>query len=305
MTMHAAYADILGYTQEEVETCFKPHITQLAEKLGWSREQVIIKLAQHYNGYRFSEKEIHVYNPFSILNAFEELEFRNYWFESATPSFLINLLKQEQYEFPEIENLVMIKSLTTYNLENLAPEVLLFQAGYVTIKEIRNGAYILDYPNQEVKQAFIDHILFSHTPGFHRKTRSQVLRLREYLEQEDFETFFETMRAIFASIPYDIESKRDEAYFHTIFYLLMSASGMAAQSSVLTCDGRIDLVLTFSDKVYIIEFKCNQSADIAIRQIQEKRYADPYQSGGKKIVLLGINFDPEKRNLAEWKIVRD
>jgi len=305
MTMNAAYADMPGYTQEEVETCFEPYIKHLAEKLGWSLEQVIATLAQQYNGYRFSEKEIRVYNPFSILNAFEELEFKDYWFESATPSFLIHLLKQEQYEFPEIENLVMIKSMTTYNLENMAPEVLLFQTGYVTIKEVRNSAYILDYPNQEVKQAFIDHILFSHTPGFHRKTRSQVLRLREYLEKEDFETFFETMRAIFASIPYDIESKRDEAYFHTIFYLMMSASGMAAQSSVLTCDGRIDLVLTFFDKVYIIEFKCNQSADIAIRQIQEKRYADQYQSGGKKIVLIGINFDTEKRNLAEWKIVRD
>jgi hypothetical protein len=262
-------------------------------------------LAQHYNGYRFSERDIRVYNPYSILHALHKQQILDYWFESATPSFLIHLLKQEQYEFPEIENSVMIKSMTMYNLENLAPEVLLFQTGYVTIKEVRNGAYILDYPNQEVKQAFIDHILFSHTPGFHRKTRSQVLQLRECHEQEDFETFFETMRAIFASIPYDIESKRDEAYFHTIFYLLISASGLAAQSSVLTCDGRIDLVLTFSDKVYILEFKCNQSADIAIQQIQEKRYAAPYQSGDKKIVLIGINFDSEKRNLAEWKIVRD
>ncbi len=305
LTMHAAYADMLGYTQQEVEMCFKPYIKQLAEKLGCSIEQVIAALTQQYNGYRFSEKEVRVYNPFSILNAFEELEIKDYWFETATPSFLIHLLKQEQYEFPEIENLLMLKSMTTYNLENLAPEVLLFQTGYVTIKEIQNGAYILDYPNQEVKQAFIDHILFSHTEGIHRKVRSYVLQLPRYLRNKDFETFFETMQAIFASIPYDIESKRDEAYFHTIFYLVLSASGLAAQSSVLTCEGRLDLVVTLPDKVYIIEFKCNQSPEAAIRQIQEKHYADPYRQGGKEIILMGINFDSKKRNLVQWSIVEE
>lgn len=305
LTMDERYADILGYTQQELETNFQQYIEEFAIALESSIEEIKSRLAQQYNGYRFSTRDIRVYNPYSILHAFRSQQFQNYWFETATPSFLINILKQEQFEVPEIENVIMIGSMTTYNLENLAPEVLLFQTGYATIKDMLNGSYVLDYPNQEVKQAFIDHILYSETTGIHRKARSWVLQLPKCLEQEDFETFFEIIQAIFASIPYDIGAKRDEAYFHTIFYLIMSASGLAAHSSVLTCDGRIDLVLTLSDKLYIFEFKCNQSADAAIQQIQQKRYADQYRASDKKIILIGINFDIETRNLAEWEIVRD
>ena len=114
--------------------------------------------------------------------------------------------------------------------------------------------------------------------------------------------FFETLRAIFASIPYDIQSQRDEAYYHTIFYLLMSASGITAQSSLLTCDGPIDLVVSVSEKIYIIEFKCNHSAEAALRQIHDNRYADRFRGSGKTLTLMGINFNTETRNLEEWKI---
>jgi hypothetical protein len=305
ITMSLSYADMLGYTQEELENNFQPYIEQLAEKFGWSVDQVLTTLARQYNGYRFSKKDIRVYNPFSILNAFQELDFGEYWFETATPTFLIQLLKQEHYEFPEIENLEMDHSMTTYDLEDLRPEVLLFQTGYVTIKDIKDGLYILDYPNREVKQAFVKHLLSSLQHGIDRKIRSHVFQLPDYLEQEKFEAFFDTMQAIFASIPYDIEAKRDEAYFHTIFYLVMSASGMTVQSSVLTCEGRIDLVVIFPEQIYIMEFKCNQSAETALQQIQDQNYAEKYRGSGKKIILVGINFNKEKRNLEEWKIQYD
>ena len=303
LTMDEKYADMLGYTQEELENCFQEEIEQLALASRWTIEQVKNALAQHYNGYRFSERNLRVYNPFSILRCFHNQKFHDYWFESATPSFLIRLLQQEQYAFAEIENLEMLKSMTTYNLEQLFPEVLLFQTGYVTIKEVRDSLYILDYPNREVKQAFVEHILFAHTDDIHRNMRSPILQLPASFLKQDFEAFFQTIQAIFASIPYDIETKRDEAYFHTLFYLMMTASGMAAQSSVLTCDGRIDLLVRSPDAIVIVEFKCNQSAETAIRQIQEKGYADPYRASGKKIVSLGINFDTETRNITEWKSV--
>ena len=131
-----------------------------------------------------------------------------------------------------------------------------------------------------------------------------VLRLAGLLRKKDFDAFFETMTAIFAAIPYDIEAKRDEAYFHTLFYLMMAASGIDARSSVLTCRGRIDVALVGHDAIYIIEFKCGQSADAAIRQIKANRYADPYRADGKPIYLIGIEFSPEQRNLAGWKIER-
>ena len=304
ISMSDAYAGLLGYTQEELEREFAHNIQAFAEQLGWTEEQVVAKLKDYYNGYRFADCDLHVYNPFSILKALNTRKFKPYWFETGTPSFLVRLLRRARYDFAEIENLVMDQSMTTYDLDDLKPEVLLFQTGYVAIKEVQEEWYVLDYPNQEVKQAFLKHLLFSEEPAINGSVRSDVLRLTSYLQQEHFDAFFEAMTAIFASIPYDIEPKRDEAYFHTLFYLMLTASGADARSSVLTCKGRIDLAVFFPDTTYIIEFKCNQSADAAIRQIQDNSYADQYRSSGKQITLVGINFSTEHKNLAEWKIVK-
>lgn len=307
ISMNEKYAEILGYTQEELESCFRPYIKQLATKFEWSETQVIALLARKYNGYRFSHKALQVYNPFSILNAFNDQEFQDYWFESATPTFLVHLLKQGKYDLPKIEGLKVSRRIfTAFEIERLQPEALLFQTGYLTIKDIHNGVYTLDYPNQEVKSAFSEALLFSLAEEGGTEMSSLVLQLPRYLKEENFEAFFETMSAIFASIPYNIESKRDEAYFHTIFYLMMSASGLIdVQSSVLTSKGRIDFVVLFPETIYIIEFKCNQSAETALRQIQNKRYAEKYRRSGKKIILMGINFNQQKRNPEEWKIQPD
>ncbi len=302
LTLNPGYADMLGYTQKELETCFPLHIEQMAQQTGMSPEQVLAFFERKYNGYRFSKRDTRVYNPYSILNALNECDFGDYWFETATPTFLIQLLKQEQYDFPELENFEMDQSLSTYDLDNLLPEAILLQTGYLTIKDVNKSLLILNYPNQEVKEAFLKHVLTSLQQGRERKVRSKILRLSDYLEQQDFDRFFETLKTIFASIPYDIQMKRDEAYFHTIFYLLMSASGMAVDSSVLTCEGRIDLVVNLPETLYIIEFKCNQDAAVALQQIQKKRYADRYQDKGKQIFLMGINFDTETHNLKEAKV---
>jgi len=307
ISMVEPYADMLGYTQEELESYFPEHIAQLTQKFGWTSSQVIAALARKYNGYRFSHHPVLVYNPFSILNAFNDLELRDYWFESATPSFLVNLLKQQQYNLPEIEGLQVSRTIfTNFELEDLWPEALLYQTGYLTIQAVQDEIYTLNYPNQEVKHAFTEALLLGVAAERRSAVSSLVLQLPGYLRTEDFSAFFETMQAIFSSIPYDIESQRDEAYFHTIFYLMMSASGMVdVQSSVLTCKGRIDLVLQFPHTIYIIEFKCNQSADIALQQIKDKKYAQKYRGSGNKIMLMGINFHQEQRNLEEWKIQPD
>ena len=140
----------------------------------------------------------------------------------------------------------------------------------------------------------------SYTQGL--RDGSRFVLLAGYLHQEKFNLFFETISAIFASVPYTLESKRDEAYFHTLFYFMVSASGVNALSEILTCDGRIDLVVEFHDKIFLIEFKCNQSAKAGIKQIHAKEYALRFKQGGKKIILMGINFDTEKRNVAEWVV---
>lgn len=305
ISMNDAYAALLGYTQEELETCFEAYIAAFAGSLGWSQEQVVTELATQYNGYRFAEARIQVYNPCSILKALAVKKFAHFWFETATPTFLINLLFQEQYDVLELEHINVTRSIfTTFDLESLDPDALLFQTGYITIKDIQNSVYTLGYPNQEVKMAFSESLLWALTARAKRRISSSVSQLSGYLRDENLDAFFEAITAIFAAIPYDIESKRDEAYFHTLFYLMLTASGADARSSVLTCKGRIDMAVFFSNLTYIIEFKCNQRPEAALQQIHDKGYADPYRADGKPIILIGIEFSPEQRNIVAWKVER-
>ncbi|SLM31879.1 conserved hypothetical protein [Desulfamplus magnetovallimortis] len=300
LTMHRRYADMMGYTQEELESCFASHIDAFAKEIGISSSDLLLNMKRYYNGYRFSETDIKVYNPFSVLRAFDEQALKPYWFETGTPSFLINLINRKNWNIPEIEKISATRSVfSVFDLENLHPEAILFQTGYITIKEIRGMLYTFDYPNQEVKTGFLENLFYTYTENFREGSRFALLC--EYLELNELDNFIETMRAIYASIPNILESHRDEAYFHTIFYLMVSASGARARSEVLTCKGRIDMVVEFKDKVYIIEFKCGRSSAEAIRQIRSKNYADSYLQQGKTIHLMGINFNIETRNISDWK----
>lgn len=301
ITMSRKYADMLGYTQHELETYFADNIEQFSREYGQNPQEIMQKFAKQYNGYRFSERNIRVYNPFSVLRALDAKALKNYWFETGTPTFLVNILKERNYPVAKIETLQLEEIVfSVYDIEHLQPEALLFQTGYITIKDVDDNIYSFQYPNQEVKISFLKFLMFAYVPGSETDC-SLYNRLCADLRQENLEAFMATVAALYASIPYTLESKRDEAYFHTAFFLMVSASGTNAQSEVLTCDGRIDLVIEFADKIYVIEFKCNQSADAAIHQIREKGYDLKFKPSGKKIILMGIDFDTEKRNVREWK----
>ncbi|QTA81528.1 AAA ATPase-like domain-containing protein [Desulfonema limicola] len=301
LTMNEDYADMLGCTQEELETCFAPYFQDFAQKQNMTEPELLEKLRLYYNGYRFSIRDVRVYNPFSILNAVDEKNFNNYWFETGTPAFLVNLLHENKWYLPFIENLEATEALfSAYEIECLQPQALLFQTGYITIKDIDEGLYTFDYPNQEVKTSFSEILFYSYFRG--QQGVSRFILLSKYLRLEDIESFIEIITGIYASIPYKIEDKRDEAYFHTIFYLMVSASGANSRSKVLTCDSRINMTVEFDDKIYIIEFKCNQTPQAGIRQIRKKAYLDLYLQTGKKIILMGINFDTQNRNISGWKV---
>lgn len=314
LTMHQRYATLLGYTHEELARDFAPHLERFADSMDISTEALTTRFEAYYNGYRFSQKAVTVYNPFTTLRALDEQDFGQYWFETDTPTFLVNLLWEKNFPLPQIEALKSTENaFASYDIRQLTPEALLFQTGYVTIKQVQDRLYTFGYPNLEVKNAFLEMLLYAWLGRAREPDDTRFLLLVQYLQTEDFAGFFETIQAIFASIPYDIQTKQpalslskgDEAYYHTLFYLMVAASGMWAKSSPLTCRGRIDMVVELADKVYIIEFKCNQSADVALRQIQEKGYADPYRQSGKKIMMMGVNFSTEERNLAEWQVVED
>ena len=312
ISMHSAYAALLGYTQTELDTYLAAHLCRLAETMETTVQATAKALERYYNGYRFSRRACKVYNPFSVLAAFNHGALQNYWFETGTPTFLVKLLQEKRYVLPQLEGLeVDAAAFSTFEIDRLTPEALLFQTGYLTIANVEGEIYTLDYPNQEVRTSFTKSLLFA-TETIGRGVSSHVLRLSGHLQAGDLPAFFESMKAVFASIPYDIQTKQpalslskgDEAYYHTLFYLMMSASGGSAQSSPLTNRGRIDMLMTLPQHIYIFEFKCNQSAAAALAQIREQGYAEPYR-GGKPITLVGVNFSTEQRNVVEWDAESD
>jgi hypothetical protein len=302
ITMDAEYSDLLGITEEEVERYFKEHILEISKKLKCFYKESIEKIKEYYNGYRFSEEEIYVYNPFSFLNVLSKKKFKNYWFESGTPTFLVNLIKKRDFYLPRAEELIVKESIfSSYELDNLSPEALLFQTGYLTVKDydFESNTYKLSYPNREVKYAFLEILYRSYVRA---DSENLYLQIGVKLREGDVEGFIEIGRRIFSGVAYSVGSKLNEANFHTIFYLMVNAGGTPADMEILTSDGRIDMVVMMRDKIYIMEFKCNQSAEKAINQIKDK-YVSRFTSHAsrKQLYLVGINFDTDSRNISEYK----
>lgn len=305
LTMSEECSDLLGYTHEELESYFETEIKALADKFNISESEMIGNIKHWYNGYRFSDQTTYVYNPFSVLKLFRSLCFKNYWFESGSPSFLIKLIKEKGYFPPKLEKIEVSEEVfSTFDIENLNLEAIFFQTGYLTIKDVNGGLYTLTYPNHEVRNSLTKSLFNALSEISDTTERSKILLLGTYLKEKKYDDFFKTVKSLYASIPYTINSKRDEAYWHTIFYLMITASGLEAQNELLTCHGRIDMVMEFCSFIYIIEFKCNGSAKKALGQIREKRYYERYLSTGKEIYLVGINFSTEEKSVVEWEVER-
>jgi hypothetical protein len=303
LSMQAEFGAILGYTEDELERYFFQSIDKLSKKLEISYQACKEKLQTWYNGYRFTEHDEKVYCPFSILNVFKKRKFRNYWFETGTPSFLVSLIKEKNYPIAEIENLQLDEdTFTIYDLENLRLEALLFQTGYITIEKYDGIFYQLNYPNQEVKKSFLKYLYSEMVEIASPTLKDSYGLLAVQLQKSDLKDFIETVNAILSSIPYTQIAHQDKSYYHTIFYLMLSASGVLVLTEVLTSKGRTDIAVEFPDKVYVIELKCNHSADKAIAQIKGKKYADKYRASGRAIYLVGINFDTSVREITDWKM---
>jgi hypothetical protein len=299
------YAALLGWTQQEVEANFPAQIADLAADLNLTLPQTLEKLRVKYNGYRFSSAPSRVYNPFSLLKSFSVRELGHFWFASGTPTFLVKLLRGSETRPSEIERKILRpRSLETFDIENLLPDGILFQAGYTTILDVEDGTDLLvaGYPNEEVRSGLADALLTDES-GRPAATASAI-QMATSLRRGDVDHFLVLARALFASIPYPQgRAPADERHYHELFYLLCAMTGLEVRSEVLTNIGRMDLAIECPDRVYVIEFKCAQSADLAIAQILSKGYLDPFRGSGKKLFALGINFDPETRNLADTKLV--
>ena len=299
------YGSLLGYTQGELESDFTHRLSSIAQQEKISLSELLDRIRLWYNGYRFHPGAEAVYNPFSVLLYLRNRDFQPWWFETGTPAFLIDLIQKSGLPVAEFEQKTVSQgAFSSFEVDRLDPVPLLQQTGYLTITDynVQSRLYTLDYPNLEVREAFLTHLAETFSGRGTGNVSGDLWRLRNALAANDPDTFFEILTGIFAGIPYDIQIRR-ENYYQSLFYLIFRLMGLRIHTEVRTATGRIDVTVELESGVWIFEFKLNGSADAALAQIRRKDYAAPYAAAGKPVYLVGVNFDSEKRNIGEWKIV--
>ncbi len=302
ITLDPAYATICGYTQEEFETVFADRLKDL--------DLEEIKL--WYNGYNFLGEP--VYNPFDILLYLDLCDFRPFWFETGTPTFLIKLLLEKNFFLPELEGLEASEALlSSFDLDFIEPETLLFQTGYLTIKKrLRTGPrtrYLLAFPNLEVRMSFTDYLLNYITKDLRGKERALDTVYDALLEGQP-ERLEEVFRSVFAGIPYDwyrkSEIQKYEGFYASIFYAYFTASGLEVRVEETTNRGRLDMAVLAEGRCYLFEFKVveNEPQGRALEQLKEKAYHEKYQTICQEIYLIGVEFSKSERNLVRFEVER-
>ena len=277
----------------------------IAERKKQSRDEYVGALRSYYNGFRFSTSPVAVYNPFGLLLHFKKGgDFFPFWYESATPTFVIKLVAKNQINIHDLSNmLVDYSEFGKYDIDNLDPEPLLYQTGYLTITEWNDdtNTFTLDFPNTEVRQSFARSLLDHYLRA--RKTKPNALHvsLVEALEKGQVDQAMEGIRRYLASIPYDIIVDT-ERYYHTVVHLILTKLGTSCRSEVRTANGRIDSVIEIRNFVYCFEFKLDKSADKAMAQIDRKEYILPWKGSGKTIFKVAVDFDSQQKNIGEYKV---
>jgi len=305
ITLDQRFATLLGYTQAELEYYFADRLDQLTQRYTMNRPDMLALIARWYNGYSWDGVNT-VYVPFSTLVFLEQQTFANHWFATATPSFLIKLLHQKQIPAFALEGLSAdSKLLDSADVNNINVYSLLFQTGYLTIKSTWLGptgqTYELGYPNYEVEQAFAQHLLVDYLePAVGQLSSTLLARLHKSLRSQNVAGFINVLKSVFAGIPHTLFLTQ-EAYYHSLVYLLLKLLGFTIHVEPLTNVGRIDAVLELPEAIYILEFKMS-TAQIALDQIRAKQYDLPYRNQGKPIILLGIAFDQTSRNISDWRM---
>lgn len=305
------YAEICGLTQAEIEKTFKPEIERLAKNTKNSYDKILEELKKRYDGYKFSVLGESVYNPFSILSTFNSGELKNYWFATGTPTFLVNYLKDAHYNIPDLDGKVELDEsmLNEYRADTKNPIPILFQSGYLTIKEYIEDVsmYRLGFPNDEVRYGFLKNLFPSYSSLRPDETGVSIWKFVEDIRAGNVDEFMERMQAIIAGVPYDNlpkdKLKLREQNYQTAVYLIFKLMGQFVQTEIHCLKGRADCIVHTKDSIYIFEFKLMSAgtAEDAIAQIKENGYAAQFKTSGKKIILIGSSFNEEERTIGEWK----
>ena len=312
ISMDAKYAAVCGITEEEFDTQMSPDIAMLAESYGITSEEMHAKLKLQYDGYRFAEVSPDIYNPFSLLKCFNQRKIANYWFESATPTFLIRQMQHFRTDITTLERIEARASAfdqTPENMEDALP--LLYQSGYITIKDYdrETDFYILSIPNKEVRTGFVENMIPLYTGIKQNDTAGFAMRFWRALKKSDIDTAMQEMKAFLAGVPY-VEGfkeklkdvKNYEGFYEYTFWLIFNMLNIYARTQVKCAGGRIDFVVLMPDTTWVFELKVHGTAQEAMDQINGKNYALPYETDGRKVVKVGVAFERETMTVGEWVV---
>ena len=306
ITIDKNYSQIVGWSKEEIEKFFPDYLKEVSEVYKEIYLNIMPEIKRWYNGYSWDGKNF-LYNPWSIMSFFSKREFGNYWFTTGTPTFLMELIKKRKFTAFDLKQRNITElTLDSYEIKNLTLLPLLFQTGYLTIKQKKLGSkkITLDFPNEEVESSFTLFMLSKLTIDQTDKTSILLIDIEEAFTNNNIDKFINYVNVLFKGISYNIIEKK-ESYYHSLFYMIMRMLGFDIDVEIETIDGRIDAVIKTETHIYIIEFKINQSVKKAIQQIRDKKYALKYANDKRPICLIGINFDTEKKIIKEWKLIEN
>ena len=301
ISMYAEYATLCGITGRELESYFALDIEDLARLNRISVDEAKGHLKRRYDGYLFEEHAERVYNPFSLLSVLDEKKFKDYWFGTGTPTFLVEMLARENFSLENLSNKpVRASQLDALDTLKSNPLPILYQSGYLTIDRCDDLGYYLRFPNEEVERAFLYELL----PRYAGRSDSDALlsSLIRGIRAGEPDVFMRELQALLADIPYE-QGKPGEIYFRNLLFTIFRLVGFYCEVEHPVAGGRSDVVIKTKDFIYVLELKVDQSAEAALQQIEEKGYAAPYAADPRKLFRLGVNFSTKTKRVDEWRIV--
>lgn len=313
ISMDKQFSSLCGMTEPEVHSYFEDELNELAATQDMTYKEVCQELKECYDGYHFVEYSEGIYNPFSLLNTFFKMKFGSYWFETDTPTYLVELLKRSHYDLErmahEETNAEVLNSIYTDD----SPIPVIYQSGYLTIKDYdkKFGIYRLGFPNREVEEGFMQFLVPFYTPLDKVQTPFEIRKFVQEIASGQTDAFFRRLQSFFADMPYEIITGRNpekelELHYQNVLFIVFKLMGFYTNVEYHTSEGRIDLVLQTEQYIYVMEFKLNGTTEEALQQINEKHYARPFETDSNRTLLkIGINFSSRTRNIEKWVVETD
>lgn len=305
ISMDTAFHNICGITDEELQQVFDSEVQLLADSNGQRKEEAYATLRRRYDGYHFDCRlSSGLYNPFSVLNTLSKRTYGSYWFNTGTPTYLVELIKEAHFNIEQLSNYIASEDqLNSIHVESIDPIPVLFQSGYLTISEYDQefSLYTLDYPNEEVKAGFINFLLPYYSQIKERQTQSLISKFVMSVRTGNATDFMQQLQSLMAGTPYELVREL-ENHYQNVMYIITKLMGFYVQAEYHTINGRIDLLIGTKDYLYIIELKFDGTAEQALNQINAKEYTLPFEQEGRRIIKIGANVSPQTRNIEQWVI---